>query len=109
RVERETGLALLVSSTLFVFWLFSSQQLRYLLPAVPALAVALAVTGESAAAALGAGLDRALWWATLCVAAAGVPVTIAWFAALSPLGVVLGGGPAARYLPPPPHLYPYLA
>ena len=107
RLKPEIGLALLVSSTLFVFWLFSSQQLRYLLPAVPALAVALAVTGESAAAALGAGLDRALWWVTLCVAAAGVPVTIAWFAALSPLGVVLGGEPAARYLARRLDYYPY--
>ena len=107
RLKPEIGLALLVSSTLFVFWLFSSQQLRYLLPAVPALAVALAVTGESAAAALGAGLDRALWWVTLCVAAAGVPVTIAWFAALSPLRVVLGGEPAARYLARRLDYYPY--
>src|SRR5439155_3017062 len=62
RLEGELGLAVLVSSALFVFWLFSSQQLRYLLPATPAFAVALAVTGQGAAGALGAGLGRAFWW-----------------------------------------------
>src|SRR3989442_9433506 len=35
RLEAELGLALLVSSVLYVFWLFSSQQLRYLLPPTP--------------------------------------------------------------------------
>jgi len=107
RLDTEMALALLVSSTLFVFWLFSSQQLRYLLPGAPALAVALAVTGEGAAAALGPGLGRALWWVLLGVAAAGVPVTVAWFASLNPLRVVLGGEPARRYLARRLDYYPY--
>ena len=107
RLEAELGLALLVSFTLFVFWLFSSQQLRYVLPATPALAVALAVTGESAARALGAGLGRALWWVVLCVAAAGAPVVLAWFASLNPVRVVLGGEPTARYLERRLDYYPY--
>jgi hypothetical protein len=107
RLDTEIALALLVSSTLFVFWLFSSQQLRYLLPAAPALAVALAVTSGRAAAELGSGLGRAFWWVVLGVAAAGVPVTVAWFASLNPLRVVLGGEPAPRYLARRLDYYPY--
>ena len=107
RLGAELGLALLVSFILFVFWLFSSQQLRYTLPAVPALAVALAVIGQNAALALGAPLGRAFWWVTLCVAAAGVPVVVAWFAVLSPLRVVLGGEPPVRFLERRLDYYPY--
>jgi hypothetical protein len=106
-LDTEIGLALLVSFTLFVFWLFSSQQLRYMLPAVPALAVALAVIGQRAAQALGAGLGRAFWWVTLCVTAAGVPVVVAWFAVLSPVRVVLGGEPPVRFLERRLDYYPY--
>src|SRR5262249_62331017 len=53
RLKAELGLALLVSGALFVFWLFSSQQLRYLLPAVPAVAGAPPAPGHSAGRALG--------------------------------------------------------
>jgi hypothetical protein len=107
RLDREIGLALAVTSGLFVFWLFSSQQLRYLLPATPALAVALATTGHAAAAALGAALGRAFWWVVLGVAAAGVPVVLAWFAHVNPLRVVLGGEPRAQYLERRLDYYPY--
>jgi hypothetical protein len=107
RLDREVGLALLVTSGLFLFWLFSSQQLRYLLPATPALAVALATTGHAAAAALGPALGRAFWWVVLGVAAAGVPVVVAWFAHLNPLRVVLGGEPRAQYLERRLDYYPY--
>jgi hypothetical protein len=74
---------------------------------VPALAVALAVIGRSAAQALGTGLGRVFWWLTLCVAAAGVPVVVAWFAVLSPVRVVLGGEPPARFLERRLDYYPY--
>jgi len=107
RLEAELGLALLVSFGLFVFWLFSSQQLRYLLPATPALAVALGVTGERAARTVAAGLGRAFWWVVFCVAAAGAPVVLAWFASVNPLRVVLGGEPPARYLARRLDYYPY--
>ena len=107
RLEGELGLAVLVSSALFVFWLFSSQQLRYLLPATPALAVALAVTGQGAAGALSAGLGRAFWWVVLCVAAVGAPVVLSWFAFVNPVRAVLGGEPRARYLERRLDYYPY--
>ena len=107
RLEREIGLAALTSAALFVFWLFSSQQIRYLLPAAPALAVALAVTGQAAAAALGAGLGRALWWVVLCVAGAGVPVVLSWFAFVNPVRVVLGGESRSHYLARRLDYYPY--
>ena len=107
RLEGELGLAVLVSSGLFVFWLFSSQQLRYLLPATPALAVALAVTGQAAAAALGAGLGRAFWWIVLCIAGVGAPVVLSWFAFVNPVRAVLGGEPRDRYLERRLDYYPY--
>jgi hypothetical protein len=107
RQEGEVGLAVLVSAGLFVFWLFSSQQLRYLLPAAPALAVALAVTGQAAAGALGAGLGRAFWWVVLCVAGVGAPVVLSWFAFVNPVRAVLGGEPRAKYLERRLDYYPY--
>jgi hypothetical protein len=58
RLDVELRLAVLISGCLFVFWLFSSQQLRYLLPAlaVPSAIAARAPdrrrSGASSAAAL---------------------------------------------------------
>src|SRR5216683_1286625 len=52
-LDVELRLAVLISAGLFVFWLFSSQQLRYLLPAAAGLAVAIAVAGSG----LARGLD----------------------------------------------------
>ena len=46
RLDVELRLAVVVSAGLFLFWLFSSQQLRYLLPAAAGLAVAIAVAGS---------------------------------------------------------------
>ncbi len=107
RLDGELVLALLLSAGLFVFWLFSSQQLRYLLPAAPALAVALAVAGEAAAAALGPTPGRAFRWVVLAVAGAGVPVVLAWFLFVDPLRVVLGGETRVHYLARRLDYYPY--
>lgn len=107
RLDRELGLALLVSAALFVFWLFSSQQLRYLLPAMPALAVALAASAQAAAGALGPGLGRVFWWLVFGIAASGVPVILAWFAVPNPVRVVLGGETRAQYLARRLDYYPY--
>ena len=107
RLHAEIALAVLISCALFVFWLFSSQQLRYLLPATPALAVALAVTGQAAAGALGPRWGRAFWWVVLCVAGVGAPVVLAWFAFVNPVRAVLGGEPRAQYLERRLDYYPY--
>ncbi|HUM18527.1 MAG TPA: hypothetical protein VL086_22735 [Candidatus Nitrosotalea sp.] len=103
RLDAELRLGLLVAGCLFVFWLFSSQQLRYLLPAVPALAVATAVGGprldEPAAPAM-----RGL---VLAAAALGLPVMLAWFLMLDPMRVVLGGESRDEYLRRRLDYYPY--
>jgi hypothetical protein len=94
RLDTSLGLAITLSVCLFVFWLFSSQQLRYLLPALPGLAVATAVAGTGWGGAGG----RASRWLLLAAAALGLPVVLAWFVALDPVRVVLGGEARDDYL-----------
>jgi hypothetical protein len=103
RLPAELRLALLISGCLFVFWLFSSQQLRYLLPALPGLAVAAAAAG----ARLPGTEGRALRWLLLAASALGLPVILAWFVALGPVRVVLGGESRAAYLGRRLDYYPY--
>jgi len=103
RLDVELRLALLLSGCLFVFWLFSSQQLRYLLPAAPALAVGIAVAGSG----LVAPGRRLLGALVLAAAALGLPVIAAWFLMLDPTRVVLGGEPREAYLARRLDYYPY--
>ena len=94
RLDVELRLAVLLSGCLFVFWIFSSQQLRYLVPALPGLAVAIA----AACARLEGRRGRAVRGLALAAAALGVPVTLAWFLTLDPARVVLGGEGREQYL-----------
>jgi hypothetical protein len=103
RLDVELRLGLLLSGCLFVFWLFSSQQLRYLLPAVPALAVSTAVAGST----LDDRPARVLRWLVLAAAVLGLPVILAWFLTLDPLRVVLGGESRDEYLRRRLDYYPY--
>jgi hypothetical protein len=76
-----------VAGIMFLFWLFSSQQLRYLLPILPLLAVAIAAAAEKAS-----GLLRNATLVSLAAASlAAMLVSFAWFAQRAPLRVVLGG------------------
>jgi hypothetical protein len=103
RRDVELGIAVLVSAALFVFWLFSSQQMRFLLPALPGLAVAMSVS----AAAAEAGCGQTLRWAFAGAATLNLLVVLAWFAALDPLRGALGGEPPAAYLSRRLDYYPY--
>ncbi len=103
RLDVELRLAVLISAGLFVFWLFSSQQLRYLLPAAAGLAVAIAVAGSG----LDRGLSRPLFGLVVAGAALGLPVVLAWFLALDPARVVLGGEPRDAFLARRLDYYPY--
>ncbi|HSF02619.1 MAG TPA: hypothetical protein VLA62_06395, partial [Solirubrobacterales bacterium] len=103
RLDVELRLAVLLSACLFVFWIFSSQQLRYLLPALPGLAVAIA----AACARLEGTTGRAIRGLALAAAALGVPVTLAWFLTLDPARVVLGGEGREEYLRRRLDYYPY--
>jgi len=89
---------------MLLFWLFSSQQLRFLLPALPGIAVAVAAAGM---AAEDARLGRHFRWLVLGAAAAGVPIVLAWFAELNPVRAVLGGESPSAYLSRRLDYYPY--
>ena len=104
RLDVELRLAVLVSACLFVFWLFSSQQLRYLLPALPGLAVAIAAAGLTLESGASGRILRGL---LVAAAALGVPVTLAWFLTLDPARVVLGGEGRADFLRRRLDYYPY--
>ncbi len=103
RLDVQMYLALLLSVALYVFWLFSSQQLRYLLPAAPPLAVAIAIAGSR----LEEPVRRLLLALVLGAAALGLPVILAWFLALAPSRVVLGGESRDTYLTRRLDYYPY--
>ena len=103
RLDVELRLAVLISAGLFVFWLFSSQQLRYLLPATPGLAVAIAVAGHGTERTV----SRPLRILVLGAAALGLPVLVAWFLSLDPARVVLGGEPRETFLTRRLDYYPY--
>lgn len=97
-LDRELGIAAGASALYFLFWLASSQQLRLLLAAVPAFA--LAVAGSVAG-------RRVLGWALLATTLAGSLVIVAWFAGERPLRAVLGGESRADYLRRRLDYYPY--
>lgn len=90
RLDANTKIAAALAGAFFVFWLFSSEQLRYLLPALPALAVVL----TAAAVSLGRHY-RALLLATVLP---GLLVIAAWFAQQNPLAVVIGTEQRSSYL-----------
>jgi hypothetical protein len=99
-------IALLVSGCLFVFWLFTSQQLRYLLPIFPSLAVAIAFSCYSLAQN-NKTLRQALAAALLCISIVSGSTTLAWFAQKSPIQVVLGGESPEDFLIRSLDYYPY--
>jgi hypothetical protein len=102
----EVRIASGVAGIMFVFWLFSSQQLRYLLPIVPALAIAI-----SASAIAVSEKHRLLavvsQYAFIAAAICGILTTTAWFLQEAPLRVVLGGEMRDQYLARNLDYYPY--
>jgi len=104
RLDVDLRIAAALAAALFAFWLFSSQQIRFLLPALPALAVAMAASGMAAERWT---RNRLLRWLFMGAAAAGVPVILAWFATLDPVRVVLGGESRSAYLARRLDYYPY--
>ena len=96
-----------VAGIMFLFWLFSSEQLRYLLPIVPVLAIAIAASAEAISQKLGNGFRRAAQLSLSAAAVAGLLVSFAWFLQLAPLRVVLGGETRDQYLARNLDYYPY--
>ena len=95
-----------VCAVMFLFWLFSSQQLRYLLPILPVLTIGICAAGQVISR------DRkplgAVWQFSL--AAAGVVALLtglAWFLQKAPLRVALGGESRDAYLARNIDYYPF--
>ena len=85
KVAAALSLALLVS------WIFSSQQLRYLLPALPAAAVAIAFAAQKCTAASQTrGNETLLGAAFVVIFLSNLFVVGSLFQSLSPISVVLG-------------------
>ena len=103
-VEAKIGAG--IAAIMFLFWLFSSQQLRYLLPILPVLAVAIAASAKAIAG--NRELLRRVWQYSLIAAAiAGTLTTTAWFLQKAPLRVALGGETRDQYLTRNLDYYPY--
>ena len=103
RVDPDIRIAALIAGLMFAIWLFASEQIRFLLPALPGLAVATV----AAAVAAGPGLARLLGWLLTAAAAAGVVVILAWFADLDPVRVALGSETRRDFLARRLDYYPY--
>lgn len=92
-IKISTGIAAIV----FLFWMFSSQQLRYLLPILPVLAIAMAFSGQRV---FEQDLkSRKMMQGALAGASiAGILVSAAWFLQKAPVRAVLGGETRDEYL-----------
>jgi hypothetical protein len=93
----EIKIAVGASGIVFLFWLFSSEQLRYLLPIMPSLAVATIVSANLISQTRNS-LRKTFFAGLLMSALLGVLTGAAWFAAKNPLRVVLGGESREDYL-----------
>ena len=95
-----------VCGIMFLFWLFSSQQVRYLLPILPVLAVGICAAGQAISREKKA--LAAVWQFSLIASAVAALVTgAAWFLQKAPLRVVLGGESRDAYLTRNIDYYPY--
>ncbi|MEP7211744.1 MAG: glycosyltransferase family 39 protein [Acidobacteriota bacterium] len=90
----------------FLFWLFSSQQLRYLLPVLPVIAIANIAAAERVSTAASA-FRKWIVAGFAAAAVAGILVSAAWFLQRSPVRVVLGGETRDAYLSRHLDYYPY--
>ncbi len=95
-----------VAAIVFLFWLFSSMQLRYLLPILPLIAIGIAASVEQIAARRSA-LYMAVKYSISIAAVCGILTAFAWFLQKAPLRVVLGGETRDQYLARNLDYYPF--
>ncbi len=100
----EIVIAIGVAGIVYLFWLFSSQQLRYLLPIVPLLAIAITAAAESVSEV---SIKRAWMYSFTAASLLGVVTTFAWFCQKAPLRVALGGETRDQFLTRNIDYYPY--
>lgn len=105
-LSAEVKICSTIAAVMFLFWLFSSQQLRYLLPIVPLLAIGIAAARQRIADKFN-GSGKLLELSLAGASAASLLVTFAWFAQKAPLRVVLGGEAPDQYLTRNIDYYPY--
>ncbi len=104
RLAPEVVIAAGVAGVIYLFWLFSSQQMRYLLPLVPLLAIAIAASAEK----VGELATRRAWmYVAIAASAFGILTSAAWFSQKAPLRVVLGGETRDQYLARNLDYYPF--
>ena len=94
-----------IAAVLFVWWATTGQVARYLIPAMPLIAVLAARAASSLEKT--AGMGRWLQAAMLLPAAAGLALLLAWFLADAPMLPVLGTEPREEYLTRRLDYYPY--
>jgi hypothetical protein len=92
-----------VAGVMYLFWLFSSPQLRYLLPIVPMLAIAIAASAEK----IGGRVAKVAQYSLIAASVCGLLTIFAWFCQKAPLRVVLGGETREEYLARNLDYYPY--
>ena len=97
-----------IAAVSFLFWLFSSQQLRYLLPVLPLLAIANVAAAERISRTAHR-FRSAIYGGFAAASVAGLLVSTAWFLERSPVRVVLGGESRDQYLSRQLDYYPYYA
>lgn len=102
----EVKIGTAVAAVMFLFWLFSSQQMRYLLPIVPILAICIAAAFQKLGETVN-GLRQIGQFAIAAAGIAGILTGAAWFMQKAPLRVVLGGETADGYLTRNIDYYPY--
>lgn len=90
----EAKIAAGVAGVMFFFWVFSSAQLRYLLPIAPSLAIAVVAATE----AFGRKIRDIAQYALIAAAFVAILTTAAWFCQKAPLRVALGGQDSESYL-----------
>ncbi|MCC7306072.1 MAG: phospholipid carrier-dependent glycosyltransferase [Acidobacteria bacterium] len=95
-----------VAAIVFLFWLFSSMQLRYLLPILPLIAVGIAASVKQIAERKSA-LYMAAKYSISIAAVCGILTAFAWFLQKAPLRVVLGGETRDQYLTRNLDYYPF--
>jgi len=95
-IRVEIKVALGVCAIVILFWLFSSEQLRYLLPILPSAAIGIS------AAAFATNTDKVsrkfTYLAFLGCASAGILTSFAWFFEKNPVPVVFGGETRDEFL-----------
>ncbi len=99
----EVKISVGVTAIIYLFWLFSNEQLRYLLPIVPVLAIAIAASAEK----IGGVVSKVARCALIAASVCGLLTSLAWFCQKAPLRVVFGGETRDQYLTRNLDYYPY--